>query len=211
MAFLTEIDADFQMAEREYLFRELADWRARQVNLSGFVGKTAKCLAAALLAVGLWLAPSVAKADEQPMSDCSEIHKIIYDLSPDELVPMCHAAMRTMGILGAPKFSDFKYLVDYAEAMSKVEGYKRGQYNQIISEVSEIIKLRGQAQKPDRWPYTADIVFKTYSTSSATITPTDFIGVLSGAGPVAETVSDDGLLKLVIALKHSRDNGSERK
>jgi hypothetical protein len=211
LAFLIDIDPDFQTAESEHPSRELADWHARQVNLSRFVGSTAKTLAAALLAVGLWFAPDVAKADEQPMSDCAEIHEIIYDLSPDELVPMCHAAMRTMGIFGGPKFSDFMYLVDYTEAMSRVAGYKRGQYDQIISEVSEIIKLRGQAQKPDRWPYTADIVFKTYSTSNAAITPTDFIGVLRGAGPVAETVSDDSLLKLVIASKHNRDNDRERK
>jgi hypothetical protein len=145
------------------------------------------------------------------MSDCSEIHEIIYDLSPDELVPMCHAAMRTMGIFGGPKFSDFRYLVDYTEAMSKVAGYKRGQYDQIISEVAQIIKLRGQAQKPDRWPYTADIVFKAYSDSNAAITPTDFIRVLSGAVPLAETVSDGGLIKLMLLYKHDRDNDDGRK
>jgi hypothetical protein len=145
------------------------------------------------------------------MSDCSEIHQIINDLSPDELVPMCHAAMRTMGIFGGPKFSDFRYLVDYTEAMSQVAGYKRGQYDQIISEVAQIIKLRGQAQKPDRWPYTADIVFKAYNDSNAAITPTDFLGVLSGAGPLAETVSDDSLLRLVLVHKRDRDNDGEPK
>jgi hypothetical protein len=171
-----------------------------------------RTIALAALAGSTLLTVSIARADtEAPMSDCSEIHEIVYDLSPDELVPMCHAAMRAMGILGGPKFSDFKYLIDYTEAMSKVAGYKRDQYDQIISEVSQIIKLRGQVQKPDRWPHTADIVFKTYNDSNAAITPTDFIGVLSGAGPLAETVSDDSLIRLMLAFKHSRDNDRERK
>ena len=163
-------------------------------------------MAVAALTSTTLLTSTMARADtEAPMTDCSEIHQIIYDLAPDQLVSMCQTAMRTMGIFGGPKFSDFKYLVDYTEAMSKVADYKRGQYDQIISEVAQIIKLRGQAQKSDRWPYTADIVFKTYSTSNAAITPTDFIGVLSGAGPLAETVSDDGLIKLMIANKHNRN------
>ena len=154
----------------------------------------------------------MARADnEASTSDCSEIHEIIYDLSPAELVPMCRAAMQTMGIFGGPNFSDFRYLVDYTEAMSKVAGYKPGQYDQIISEVAQIIKLRGQAKKPDRWPYTADIVFKTYSTSNTAITPTDFIGVLTGAGPLAQTVTDDGLIRLMLAYKHDRDKDGEQK
>ncbi|MBO0755731.1 MAG: hypothetical protein J2P54_07710 [Bradyrhizobiaceae bacterium] len=171
-----------------------------------------RTIALATLASTTLLVITMARADtEAAMNDCSEIHEIIDDLSPAELVPMCRAAMRTMGIFGGPKFTDFRYLVDYTEAMSKVAGYKRGQYDQIISEVAQIIKLRGQSQKPERWPYTADIVFRTYSTSNAAITPTDFIGVLSGAGPLAETVSDDGLIRLMLVGKHERDNNEERK
>jgi hypothetical protein len=102
------------------------------------------------------LTSTVARADtESPMSDSLEIHKVIFYLAPRQRVSMCQTAMRTMGIVGGPKFSDFRYLVDYTEAMSQVAGYKRGQYDQIISEVAQIIKLRGQAQKPERWPYTS--------------------------------------------------------
>jgi hypothetical protein len=171
-----------------------------------------RTIALAALASTTSLTSTTAQAGtEAPMSDCSEIHEIIFDLAADQLVSMCQTAMRTLGISGGPKFSDFRYLVDYTEAMSQVAGYKRGQYDQIISEVAQIIKLRGQAQKPDRWPHTADIVFKTYGTSNAAITPTDFISILSGAGPSAETVSDDGLQRLLLVRKHDRDNGGERK
>jgi hypothetical protein len=169
-------------------------------------------MALAALASATLLTSTMARADtEAPMSDCSEIHEIIYDLAPDQLVRMCQTAMRTMGIVGGPKLSDFNHLADYTEAMSKVVGYERGHYDQIISEVAQIIKLRGQAKKPDRWPYTADLVFRAYTASDAGITPMDFIGVLSGAGPLAESVSDDGLLRLVLASKHNRYNDSERK
>jgi len=158
------------------------------------------------------LTVSTPRADtEAPMRDCSEIHEIIFDLAPDQLVSMCQTAMRTMGIFGGPKLSDFNHLADYTEAMSKVAGYKRGQYDQIISEVAQIIKLRGQAQKTDRWPYTADLVFRMYNDSKAAITPTDFIEVLSGAGPLAETVSDDNLPTLLLVHKHNRDNDWKRK
>jgi hypothetical protein len=121
-----------------------------------------RIIALAVLASATLLISAMARADaEASMSDCSEIHEIIYDLSPAELVPICRAVIGTIGIFGGPKSSDFKYLVDCTEAMSKVAGYKRGHYEQIISE-AQIIKLCGQAQKPDCWPYTADIVFKTY-------------------------------------------------
>jgi hypothetical protein len=56
-----------------------------------------RTIALAALVSTTLLTSMMARADTQaPMSDCSEIHEIIYDLSPAELVPMCHAAMRTM-------------------------------------------------------------------------------------------------------------------
>jgi hypothetical protein len=178
---------------------------------SGKAMKRSTLYLAALASTTVLTVPMARADTEAPMSDCSDIHEIILDLAPDQLVSMCQTAMRTMGLFGGPKLSDFNHLADYTEAMSKVAGYKRGQYDQIISEVAQIIKLRGQAQKPDRWPYTADLVFKMYNDSNAAITPTDFIEVLSGAGPLAETVSDDGLPRLILVYKHNRDNDWERK
>jgi hypothetical protein len=164
----------------------------------------------AALAASTLLTCMMARADEQPMNDCGQIHESVYYLSPSELVPLCHTAMRTLGIVGAPKFSDFKHLATYIQAMSKM-GYKRGQYDQIISEVAEIIKLRGQDKKPDQWDATANIVFKMYNVFNGAVTPTDFIGVLTGSGPLAETTSDDGLMRVMITFKHDRDNEWENK
>jgi hypothetical protein len=51
-----------------------------------------------------------------------------------------------------------------------------------------------------------------YTVSNGAISPTDVIGVLSGApGDMAETLSDDGLVRLMLVYKHDRDNDWENK
>ncbi|MGY3584435.1 hypothetical protein ACVIGB_006507 [Bradyrhizobium sp. USDA 4341] len=86
-------------------------------------------------------------------------------------------------------------------------GYE-GDYPRITTELVEIVRLRGLYDKPDRWFDTNEIVVKSWNAFNGAVGPRQIIAFLRSAGPqVAHSLSDDGLMHMIILMKMQYQRG----
>ena len=78
----------------------------------------------------------------------------------------------------------------------------------ILKELIEIIRLRGLYDKPDRWFDTNELIVKSWNGFSGAVSPHDVIDFLRSSGPVAKTLSDDGLVNMIILIKRQHQSGN---
>ena len=88
-------------------------------------------------------------------------------------------------------------------------GYEAGDYAKITAELVDIIRLRGLYNQQSRWRPTIDVALKAYQAFSGIVTPRDIISLLRSSGPMAKTLSDDGLTTTIIVLKRQRQQGND--
>jgi hypothetical protein len=87
------------------------------------------------------------------------------------------------------------------------EGYKKDKFAQIVAELVDIIRLRGLYNQQTRWEPTIELVWKSYQASNRLTTPHDVIVLLKESGQMAKTLSDDGLLMVIITWELGRRQG----
>jgi hypothetical protein len=81
---------------------------------------------------------------------------------------------------------------------------------QIAKELVEIIRLRGLYDKPDRWYGTNDLIVRSWTAFNGAVRPPQVISFLRAAGPdAAKSLSDDGLLKMIVAMKRLHQRGED--
>jgi hypothetical protein len=99
-------------------------------------------------------------------------------------------------VLGILEGVTIENLRDFEKAavVFSAKGYRPGEYKRIAAELVDIIRLRGLYNKRDRWGSTIDIVWKAFAAFNGVVTPYDIDEILRASGPMAKTLSDDGLL-----------------
>lgn len=115
---------------------------------------------------------------------CREVLRVLQGVTVDDLVT----------------FEKVDYLLS-------AKGYKENHYAEITAELVDIIRLRGLYARQERWRPTLDVVFTSYEAFHGIVTPHDVEDFLSSAGPMAKTLSDDGLTDMIIMIKHQRQRG----
>lgn len=76
-----------------------------------------------------------------------------------------------------------------------------------VGNLVEIVRRRGLFDKPDRWAGTVDLVWRVCDAFKGLVTSKDVIEFLKESGPMSKTLSDDGLLKMLIVVKQMRQRG----
>jgi hypothetical protein len=89
---------------------------------------------------------------------------------------------------------------------------RQGHYDkddvQIAKELVEIIRLRGLYDKPDRWFGTNDLIYRSVIAFNGAVGPDQVIAFLRSSGPdMAKSLSDDGLMKMIIVIKRMHQSG----
>jgi hypothetical protein len=162
-----------------------------------------KILQAVALTVGTMVgagANAQTAADKTPVTQCDELpySASISVFSRAETTAVCREVLR---ILEGVTVVDLQFF-ERAAYMFSAKGYEERNYKQITAELVDIIRLRGLYDKPARWQPTTDLVFKSYVGLNGIVTPRDVEQLLSSAGPMAKTLSDDGLLSMIVLIKH---------
>jgi hypothetical protein len=88
-------------------------------------------------------------------------------------------------------------------------GYEENRYSQIASELVDIIRLRGLFDKPIRWKETNELVWRGWQVTNNLIGPSEVDAFLRGSGPMAKTLSDDGLEKMIILMQIMHQKGED--
>ena len=142
---------------------------------------------------------SVSSCDSLPQSASIEV------FGPSDTKLVCREMLR---ILEGVKINDLQSFEKAAYVLS-VDGYEQKQYSQIVKELVDIVRLRGLYNKQARWFPTIDLVVRSYEAFNGVVTPKDVQDFLHSAGPIAKTLSDDGLLKMIILIKYQRQHGDD--
>ncbi len=124
---------------------------------------------------------------------------------PSDTKSTCNELLR---ILQGVKIGDLQSFDKAAYVLSRT-GYRQGEYQQIVHELVDIVRLRGLYNKPDRWYSTIDLVVRSYQAFNGIVTPKDIEEFLRSSGPMAKTLSDDGLTNMIIIIKRQRQQGND--
>jgi hypothetical protein len=147
---------------------------------------------------------STALAQDHAPLECDNLWKRTSDFSNREAVPICRELLR---VLDQPTLDDLKHF-EQAAFLLRHEGYQKDSVT-ITRELVEIIRLRGLYNQQPRWDPTLDAVWKGFNFYHGAITPLDIVDFLKSAGPkAAKALSDEGLLSVIVLLKHQRQEGN---
>jgi hypothetical protein len=163
-------------------------------------------IAALALASPACAADDPADGDMTPVTACKNLpHSVeLAVMSRSDTEKVCNVMLR---VLEGVRDKDITRFSKYAFVI-KAKGYEKNR-TQIVAELVEIIRLRGLYDKPGRWEKTNDIIYRSFVGFHGAVTPSDTIAFLNGAGPTAKTISDDGLLKTLIAIKRTHQSGEK--
>ena len=158
----------------------------------------------AIIAAALALAvPHAARADSgapPPIIACSGLtaDAKINAISMSDAKTIC----RAMNLLDGVRVEDVRTFSKAYVVLSN-EGYE-GSATDITNQLVEVVKLRGLYDKPDRWYSTLDLVVRAYQAWNGIVSPLDVVAFLASAGPMAKTLSDDGLTNMLAYLKERK-------
>jgi hypothetical protein len=161
-------------------------------------------VAASLLALAGSAQADDAK-DFTPIPKCEDISysASIAVFSKADAVGHCRAMEK---VLEGVRVEDLREFENFAYVLSHY-GYKVGQYDQIVRELVEIVRLRGLYNKHEGWHSTVEVVFKGFEGTNGDVTPYTVMTFLKGAGQFAKTLSDDGLINTIALIHVSHQNG----
>jgi hypothetical protein len=111
-------------------------------------------------------------------------------------------------VLEGVRVQDIRTFETAAYVLSR-KGYHEGQYDQIVMELVETVRLRSQYDKPDRWHDTVDLVWKGFQGTNHDVTPYTIRTFLKGSGPMAKTLSDDGLISMMAYMHTAHQSGDD--
>jgi hypothetical protein len=162
---------------------------------------------AATIALAALSAPAMADdaKDFTPVPKCEDVSYTasISVFSKADAVGHCRSMEK---VLEGVRVQDIRAFETAAYILSR-SGYHDGQYDQIIKELVEIVRLRGQYDKPDKWDSTLNVVWKGFEGTKGDVSPYTIRTFLKGAGPMAKTLSDDGLVNMIAVMHTSHQSG----
>jgi hypothetical protein len=167
-----------------------------------------KFIAAFLLLVFASVAPAAEAAPDQTLvTQCDSLSATasIEVFSRSDAIPLCGQVLR---VLEGVTVDDLRTFEKAAYLFSRY-GYKAGDYTQITAELVDIIRLRGLYNQQPRWRPTIDVALKSYQAFNGIVTPHDIVSLLKSSGPMAKTLSDDGLTMMIIVMKRQRQEGND--
>jgi hypothetical protein len=145
--------------------------------------------------------------DKTPVTQCDSLppSAAIEVFSRSDAIPLCRQVLR---VLEGTTIDDLRTF-ETAAYLFSAKGYESGQYAQIAAELVDIIRLRGLYDQEPRWRPTIDLAWKSYQAFNGIITPRDIVSFLRSSGPMAKTLSDDGLTTMIIVMKRQRQQGND--
>jgi hypothetical protein len=163
-------------------------------------------VAALALVSPAYAADDPADSDTTPVSACESLpHSVqLVVMSRSDTQKVCNVMLR---VLEGVRNKDITQFSKYAYIL-QAKGYEKDR-TQIVAELVEIIRLRGLYDKPDRWEKTNEISWRSFAAFHGVVTPADTIALLNGAGPMAKTLSDDGLRDMLIVMKRTYQSGEK--
>ncbi|MCO5411224.1 hypothetical protein [Ralstonia mojiangensis] len=113
-------------------------------------------------------------------------------ISTADEVEVCNAIKASQGDVPSVQFfQDFSKVV----VAFKIKGSKEDA-RELSYQLMNVIEARGKSGTDDATKFnTADVVFRMYDASNGRITPRDVNIFLRNSGPLAHTLSDDGLIE----------------
>ncbi|MFY9640502.1 MAG: hypothetical protein WA384_13890 [Rhodomicrobium sp.] len=151
-------------------------------------------------------AAEVAEAERKtPITKCENLpySASIETFTNSQTTVVCREMLRVLEGVTVEDLKTFEKAVYLLSA----KGYKTDAYKQIAAELVDIIRLRGLYDHEPRWKPTIEVVWKSFSAFNGVVTPADVELFLSSAGPMAKTLSDDGLLSMIIVMKRQYQRG----
>jgi hypothetical protein len=145
-----------------------------------------------------------ADSDTTPVPMCTNTPAtaVIEAVSKSDASMIC----RAMGLLDGVRVKDIRTFSKAVVVLSH-EGYE-GSNSDIAKQLVEIVRLRGQYNKPDQWYPTLDTVARTYQAFNGVVAPADVIAFLRSAGPeAAKGLSNDGFKTMLILIKEKKQQG----
>jgi hypothetical protein len=145
-------------------------------------------------------------SDTTPVPMCADtpVSAVIEAMSKSDALTICHA----MGLLDGFRVKDIRTFSKAVVVLSH-EGYERTN-SEIAKQLVEVVRLRGQYDKPGQWYSTLDTVVRTYQAFNGVVTPTDIIAFLRSAGPkAAKSLSNEGFKMMLIVIKEKKQQGDD--
>jgi hypothetical protein len=145
-----------------------------------------------------------ADSDTTPVPMCTNtpVSAVIEAESKADASMIC----RAMGLLDGVRVKDIRTFSKAVVVLSRA-GYE-GSNSDIAKQLVEIVRLRGQYDKPDQWYPTLDTVVRSYQAFNGVVAPTDVIVFLHSAGPkAAKGLSNEGLETMLILIKEKKQQG----
>lgn len=150
------------------------------------------------------LTPEQLDASVSPVADCDlytmlEVMDGIPTVSGEEAVRLCNDMSTKFGI--KPTTRALRANAKVASIISLAEG-SAGRGNDVVTlgeTLNSIVLKRGQTD-PAAMFNTFELVLKSYQATNGDIHPEDILYFLASAGPMAKTLSDDGLINMIAVL-----------
>jgi hypothetical protein len=152
-------------------------------------------------------ADSAADQDATPVTECESLpySVSIQVMSSSDTMKVCREMARVLEGIRRKDITNQEKAIYILHA----KGYE-GDYPQIARELTEIIRLRGLYNQPDRWYDTNDLIVRAWNAFHGIVGPREVIALLRSSGPkVAKGLSDDGLRNMIIVMKMQRQSGDD--
>jgi hypothetical protein len=145
--------------------------------------------------------------NDRPIVSCDDptIADTIKQLSRSDTMKICHEMLKVLEGVKVSNVREFSTVV----FLFSLKGYEEGRYAQIASELVDIIRLRGLFDKPTRWEENNNLVWQGWQVTDNLIGPSEVQAFLRGSGPMAKTLTDDGLEKMIILMKIMHQKGED--
>ena len=145
--------------------------------------------------------------DVTPIQDCDDLPagSAIEVFTSSQATQICRQVLRTLEGVTVADLRDF----EKASYLLSAKGYETGQYSKIASELVEIIRLRGLYDQRARWQPTVDIAFRAWTALKGSVSPRDIQEFLRASGKMAKTLSDEGLLNMIVMMDIQHRNGDD--
>lgn len=139
---------------------------------------------------------------EAEIPDCREFsrHVSIETLSWDETQTVCTAYKKGFG--SDPQVRVLRRMSKVVTLLS-LDNYESGTHTDVADSIMQIMRDRGQ-HDPEAQMRTADLIWKMESGWDGAVSLGDLHDLLSNAGEMAHTLSDDGLAHMAAVLKEQK-------
>ena len=143
--------------------------------------------------------------NDRPIVSCDDLTltDTIKQLSRSDMVTICREMLKVLEGVKVSNVREFSTVV----FLFALKGYEEGWYAQIASELVDIIRLRGLLDRPTRWEENNNLVWQGWQVTDNLIGPSEIQAFLRASGPMAKTLTDDDLEKMIILMKVMHQKG----